>query len=180
MNAVAQGDVPAYAALVERHLPAVYRHCQRLLDDAHEAEDIAQESFARLWQSAANWRPVGGGLPAWLHRVASNLCFDKLRRRREVTTDELPELVDDAPGADRLLQIGEIEGKLSLCLQRLPVRHRAALVLSYYEGYSNAVSAQILDMNIKAFESLLLRARRKMCEELNGEGVFGEDVVLLS
>jgi RNA polymerase sigma-70 factor (ECF subfamily) len=180
MAAVALGDVQAYSSLVERHIASVHRLCTRLLDDRHEAEDLAQESFARLWQSAPNWRPVGGGLPAWLHSVASNLCFDRLRTRREVTTADLPELADQSPDAIQRIQASQLEQLLDACLGRLPAHQRAALVLSYYEGYSNALAAQIMDMKLKAFESLLLRARRCMSDELRLVGVYGEDLEVLA
>jgi RNA polymerase sigma-70 factor (ECF subfamily) len=180
MAAAALGDVQAYSALVERHLPSIYRLCVRMIDDRHEAEDLAQESFARLWQSAPNWRPVGGGLPAWLHRVASNLCFDRMRARREIPTDDVPELADQSPDAIQLIQASQLEGLLDACLGRLPAHQRAALVLTYYEGYSNALTAQIMDMKLKAFESLLLRARRRMSDELRLVGVYGEDLEVLA
>jgi RNA polymerase sigma factor (sigma-70 family) len=180
MARVGEGDVDAYAALVERHLPAVFRLCARLLNDRHEAEDVAQESFARLWQCAPNWRSSGGGIPAWLHRVATNLCFDRLRRHRDIVVDDMPELRDDAPSAVQCLEARELEAQLGQCLAELPDRHRAALVLSYYEGYSNALAAQIMDMNIKAFESLLLRARRRMSEELERCGIWKADLAVLA
>ena len=180
MNAVAEGDIPAYEQLVDRHLRSVFRLCNRLLGDRHEAEDLTQESFARLWQSAPNWRPIGGGVPAWLHRVATNLCFDRLRRQREITVDILPEQTDQSPCAVKRLEAHQLEEGLQTCLARLPDRHRAALLLSYYEGYSNLLAAQIMDMNIKAFESLLLRARRRMSQELRQAGIWSEDLEALT
>jgi RNA polymerase sigma factor (sigma-70 family) len=180
MARVGQGESDAYAALVGRHLPTVFRLCARLLNDRHEAEDVAQESFARLWQCAPNWRSSGGGVPAWLHRVATNLCFDRLRRRRDIILDEVPDVRDDTPSAVQCLEARELEAQLGQCLASLPDRHRAALVLSYYEGYSNALAAQIMDMNIKAFESLLLRARRRMSEELERYGIWKADLAVLA
>ena len=180
MSETGRGDVQAYARLVERHLPSVYRLCYRLTGDRHEAEDLAQESFARLWQSAPNWRSTGGGVPAWLHRVARNLCFDRLRAPREVPTSHWPDIADQAPDAARQIESGQLQQLLEACLHRLSPAHRCALLLSYYEGHSNALAAQIMDMNVKAFESLLLRARRRMCAELGLVGVQGRDVELLA
>lgn len=180
MAAVGRGDAQAYSRLVERHLAGVYRLCYRLTGDRQEAEDLAQESFARLWQSAPNWRSYGGGVPAWLHRVARNLCFDRLRAPREIATDTWPEIEDRSPDAVRRIETGQLQDVLEACLHRLSPAHRSALVLSYYEGHSNALAAQIMDMNIKAFESLLLRARRRMSAELILAGVQRADVELLS
>ncbi|MBO9574668.1 MAG: sigma-70 family RNA polymerase sigma factor [Sphingobium sp.] len=180
MAAVGRGDAQAYSRLVERHLAGVYRLCYRLVADRQEAEDLTQESFARLWQSAPNWRSQGGGVPAWLHRVARNLCFDRLRTRREVATGAWPDIEDLSPDAARRIETGQLQALLEACLHRLSPAHRSALVLSYYEGHSNAVAAQIMDMNLKAFESLLLRARRRMSAELVLAGVQRADVELLS
>lgn len=180
MRATARGDVQGYSRLVERHLPSVYRLCYRLTGDRHDAEDLAQESFARLWQSAPNWRSVGGGVPAWLHRVARNLCLDRLRASREVTSCHLPDLQDGSPDAARQIESGQLQQRLEACLHRLSPAHRCALQLSYYEGHSNALAAQIMDMNLKAFESLLLRARRRMSAELSLVGIHVGDLELLS
>lgn len=180
MSAVGHGDVKAFAKIVERHLRPIFRLCARLLNDRHEAEDLAQESFARLWQCAPNWRGCGGGVPAWLHRVATNLCFDRLRRPREIVMDTLPDMMDQTRSVVDRIQADELQAGLQHCLADLPDRHRAALLLSYYEGHSNALAAQIMDMNIKAFESLLLRARRRMSDELERRGIWGGDLAVLA
>lgn len=180
MAALARGDVKAFSEIVDRHLPAVYRLSHRLLGDASEAEDVSQECFARLWQNAANWRPVGGGLPAWLHRVASNLCFDRLRHGKEIATSPLPEISDERPTPLQQAQSSELNQQITICLTRLSPRHRAALALSYFEGYSNVLAAQIMDMNLKAFESLLHRARQQMCRELGEAGIMVDDIGVLA
>ena len=180
MRAVGRGDEDAYAALVRRHRPPVHRICLRLLGDRHEAEDAAQESLMRLWQCAPGWRPVGGGLPAWLNRVSTNLCLDRLRARREYATGALPLLRDESRDAAQHLRAGELERLLRDCLQRLPEGQRDALVLTYYEGLSNGAAAGVMSLRLKAFESLLLRARRRMSDELRRAGIVSEDIALLA
>lgn len=180
MRAVAQRDVAAFETLVVRHLPSIYRLCLRLLGDRHDAEDLTQDSFLRLWQSAPGWRPTGGGLPAWLHRVAANLCIDRIRARRPGVGLVVPELADQRADAVRRIEANELERAVALCLGRLPGHHRVALELSYFEGCSNALAAQLLDMKVKAFESLLLRARRRMGAELRLAGVRSEDIAVLA
>lgn len=180
MARVAQGDVFAYTAVVQRHIPAVYRAAYRMLQDRYEAEDVAQESFARLWQSAPQWRPAGGGVPAWLRRVSTNLCLDRLRVRSRWSADEPPEIVDPAIPADRLIEQGQVEDVIETCLQALAGNHRAAIVLTYYEGYPNKAAAEALQMDIKAFESLLHRARQKLGTMLSLGGVALGDLELLA
>lgn len=162
MGEVARGTVEAFAILVERHSPALYRVAMRMLSDPAEAEDVVQDCFTRLWQNAARWQPSGAGLVGWLHRVAMNLCFDRKRRFRVVTVETLPDPADETPLADRMIEAGEAALAVNEALRDLPERYRAALTLCYYEGFSNALAAQVLDLNIKAMESLLFRARRQM------------------
>lgn len=178
MGEVARGGVEPFAVLVERHTPALYRVAVRMLGDAAEAEDVVQECFTRLWQHAARWRPSGAGLVGWLHRVAVNLCFDRKRRFRVVPTDEVPDRADDAPLADELLEAREAHVAVAEALANLPERYRAALVLCYYENFTNALAAQVMDLNIKAMESLLFRARRQMRELLVARDVTCGDVSL--
>lgn len=162
MREVATGSVEAFSILVERHSAALYRVAMRMLSDSAEAEDVTQDCFTRLWQNAPHWQPSGAGLVGWLHRVTMNLCFDRKRKFRVVTVEELPDPADDAPLADRVIEADQAAQAISAALADLPERHRAALVLCYYEGFSNALVAQMLDLNIKAMESLLFRARRQM------------------
>lgn len=177
MRAVGRGDVKAFAVLVDRHTPALYRVAMRMLADSHEAEDVVQDCFARLWQHAPGWAPSGAGLVGWLHRVAMNLCFDRKRRFRVVTAAELPEQADDSPLADRVIEAGQAQRAVAAALDDLPERYRAALVLCYYEGFTNALAAEVLELNIKAMESLLFRARKRMRELLEDRDVGPADVV---
>lgn len=180
MGAVGRGDELAYAELVQRHLPPVYRIGLRMLGDRDEAEDAAQESLVRLWQCAPNWRPLGGGLSAWLHRVATNVCLDRLRARRLFADGDMPLLPDESRDAAQMICTGELERLLGACLQRLPDGQRAALVLTYYEELSNGAAASAMSLKLKAFESLLGRARRRMSQELRTAGILSEDIELLA
>lgn len=176
MRETGTGSVAAFAVLVERHTPALYRVAMRMLADGHEAEDVVQECFARLWQHAPRWQPSGAGLVGWLHRIAMNLCFDRKRRFRVVTMPELPDLADETPLADELIASEQAHGAVATALADLPERYRAALVLCYYEGFTNALAADVLALNIKAMESLLFRARRQMRDLLESRDVAWRDV----
>ncbi len=175
MVAVGQGSASAFGVLVERHTPQLYRLAARMLGDRVEAEDVVQECFTRLWQNAPRWQPSGAGLVGWLHRVAVNLCLDRKRRFRVVITPDVPDCEDPAPLADVLIEADQARCAVSDALAALPARHRAALVLCYYEGLSNASAAEVLELNIKALESLLFRARRLMRERLETRAqIWGE------
>lgn len=178
MRETGLGSVAAFAVLVERHTPALYRVAMRMLGDGHEAEDVVQECFARLWQHAPRWQPSGAGLVGWLHRIAMNLCFDRKRRFRVVTTPDLPDMADDAPQADEVIEADQAHGAVAAALNDLPERYRAALVLCYYEGFTNALAADVMSLNIKAMESLLFRARRQMRDLLEARDVAWRDVAV--
>ncbi|MDE2403493.1 MAG: RNA polymerase sigma factor [Sphingomonadales bacterium] len=162
MRRVAARDGAAFRALVARHAALPHRIAWRMLGEAAEAEDVAQDALLRLWQHAPRWRGDGPGVAAWLTRVATNLCLDRLRRRRPLPVEDVPERVDDAPLADAVLEAGEDLARVRRALDCLSERQRAAIVLTHYEELPNAEAALVLDMNIKAFESLLLRARRSL------------------
>jgi RNA polymerase sigma factor (sigma-70 family) len=107
----------------------------------------------------------------WLHRVAVNACLDRLRKRRFVGEDAAPERVDAAPLADAAIESDQLRDAVVRCVAALADRQRAAIVLTYYEGLSNIMAADALEMNIKAFESLLHRARRTLEESLRRTGI---------
>ncbi|MBV9527343.1 MAG: RNA polymerase sigma factor [Sphingomonas sp.] len=174
--AIARGDATAFRQLVDRRAPMLHRLAYHMLGDRSEAEDVTQECFLRLWDHAAGWRPQGGGLPGWLRRVATNLCLDRLRRSRRMSSDAVPERSDDRPGADAVLDADRLARLAQRAVLALPDRQRAAIVLTYYEELGNIAAAEALQMNIKAFESLLFRARAALRERLRTAGVRPQDV----
>lgn len=175
MAQVARGDAAAFRLLVDRHTAMVHGLAWRMLGDGVEAEDVVQEAFTRLWVGAARWTPVGGGLGGWLRRVATNLCLDRLRRVRPAGGDAIPERADEAPLADAALDADRERLAVARAIAGLPDRQRAAIVLTYHEGASNAEAADILGVGVKALESLLVRARQSLTRALAAEGLLEED-----
>lgn len=176
---LAARDPAALREMIARHGPALHRIAFRMTGDAHEAEDIVQEAMLRLWDNGpaiAARHPQGSEAAArlrlggWLHRVVSNLAIDRLRRARRVSGGEVPEEADDAPLADLLIEAGERDNLARALVLALPERHRAAIVLTYYEELPNAEAAEAMNMNIKAFESLLYRARAALRQALAAQG----------
>lgn len=163
----AAGDQAAARALTLRHAPALLSLARRLLGDAAEAEDVTQETFLRLWRLAPDWEDRAA-LRTWLYRVATNLCLDRLRRRRPLSAEPVPEIADEAPGADRRLEAGERAQALRDALAELPERQRAAIVLRHLEDRSNPEIAETLDVSVEAVESLLARGRRALAARLAG------------
>ncbi len=159
---IADRDEATFRAVITAHAPMLHRVAYRMVGEPQEAEDIVQEAMLRLWDHAPRLAGTGAGgtrLGAWLKRVTINLAIDRLRVARRVSGEGVPERSDDAPLADRLIEAREETNTARALIASLPERQRAAIVLTYYEELPNAEAAHALDMTIKAFESLLHRAR---------------------
>ena len=169
MPRVAARDVVAFRMLIDAYATRAHRIAWRMLGDGTEAEDIAQEAMLRLWSGAATWKAGGAGVSAWIARVAMNMCLDRLRRRKFSSDEDAPDRADPAAGADEMIDEERLRQRTVAAIAALPERQRAAIILTYYEEQSNIMAAQTLDMNIKAFESLLLRARHALRVRLGGE-----------
>ena len=167
MARVAVRDVEAFRALAGRHAALPHRIAYRMTGDAVEAEDIAQEALLRLWDKAPQGRAGGSGVAAWLTRVAMNLSLDRLRRRRFASAEPVPERADEAQLADEAIEQEQTAAAVRACIAALPERQRAAIVLTYYEDVPNKAAAEMLEMNLKAFESLLFRARAALRDGLD-------------
>ncbi|MDR5011070.1 RNA polymerase sigma factor [Agrobacterium fabacearum] len=165
---VAAGDVRAMQALVTAKLPRIMALATRMLGDPAEAEDIAQETFLRIWKHAGTWRQGRAKFDTWIHRVALNLCYDRLRKRREISVAEPPEQIDGSVLPDAALPYdGDESGAVARALQAIPARQREAIVLVYYQEMSNREAADVMHVSVDALESLLARGRRALHTILN-------------
>lgn len=156
----AAGERRAWEELVDAHSGALFRTAWKLLAERDAAEDAVQETFLRLWKVAPGWRadaPVG----AWLHRVATNVALDMLRRRRP--SAELAEGVAEAgAGPDELADQAMDLAVLRELMAGLPERQRVALVLCRIEGLSQQEAATALGCSEESVESLLHRGRKSL------------------
>lgn len=162
----ARGDRAAARMLVARHLPRVLAHARRMLGDAAEAEDVAQEAMLRLWRTAPDWRAGEAKVSTWLYRVVANLCIDRLRLRRSVALDAAGEPADERPGAETGLMAADRTAALAAALAELPERQRQAVVLRHLEGLGNGEIATVMDIGVEAVESLVARGKRALLKAL--------------
>ena len=166
---IANGEQAAASELVNRHLSKMVSLARHMLGDAAEAEDVAQEVFMKVWQTAHKWQPGKAKFETWMHRVAINACYDRLRRRREIYTDQIPERADeDSPGADQMIIEAELSQQVEDAMLNLPERQRAALSLCHLREMSNKDAARALEISVEALESLLARGRRGLRKHLAG------------
>ena len=162
LQRVAAGDDAALRALTGRKLPRLLALAGRMLGEASEAEDVAQEAMLRAWRQAPRWKPGLAKFDTWLYRVTLNLCYDRLRRRREVVSDQFPEQIYEGPAPDRGIEAQDVGRRVALAMGELPDRQREALILCHYQELTNIEAADLMGVTIEALESLLARGRRSM------------------
>lgn len=166
------GDAEAFAQLVESYQTPVYNLCYRMLGEAGEAEDAAQEAFLRAYRNINRYddeRPFA----TWLLSIAAHYCIDQIRKRRMtvVSVEELPpqyELPDPAPSPERMVSEGEQQGRVQALLDGLSEVDRAAVVMYYWYEYSYEEIAQALGLTVSAIKSRLHRSRRAMAGAWSG------------
>ncbi|GLQ34651.1 RNA polymerase sigma subunit ECF family protein [Amylibacter marinus] len=165
----ANGDQTAAQSLALRHSARMMGLAYRMLNDQTEAEDIAQEALMRLWKIAPDWRQGEAKVSTWLYRVVSNMCTDRLRRKRGAALDDIPEPEDDAPSAEETLQQQARFSKLHTALNALPERQKLAVSLRHIDELSNPEIADVMEISVEAVESLTSRGRRALAKILAAE-----------
>lgn len=174
MGKVGAGDIRAFEELVERHQRAVIGTVAKMLGNASDAEDIAQQVFVRIWKSAVRYE-AQAKFTTWLFTITRNLVFNEVRRRqrkptvsideREETTHRTVEDLQAVSPDDEMLQT-ELEEAIDRAIQGLPDKQRMAVVLRRYEEMPYEEIAAVLEMSIPAVKSLLFRARAHLKEAL--------------
>jgi RNA polymerase sigma-70 factor (ECF subfamily) len=168
MARTAQGDGRAFRTLAERHAGRALRLARRILGNEALAEDIVQDALLRVWTNAPRWRPQAA-FRTWLYRVVVNLCLNAKRRPGDLPLETAGHVADPAVAADSQLEARERDQRLAAAIGALPERQRAAIVLSYQEGLSNAEIAAVLDTSVSSVETLLVRAKRTLRTKLGDE-----------
>jgi len=170
LQAIAGGDRLAFDRLSRRHLDRAYGVAMRMTGSRADAQDVVRDVFLRLWQRPDAWRPGQAQFSTWLYRVVVNRCLDLKRRPKGTDLDSVEEPQDpDANAEDSLLE-AERNRALDSAVNQLPERQKAAIVLTYTAGLRNAEAASAMDISVKAFEALLVRAKRELRDYLTGQG----------
>lgn len=170
MKLVSVGDQQAFASLSVKHAPSLLHFCYATVNDEELAKDILQNVLIVWWQKASLWDKSKGALSTWLHRIAYNQCIDALRKLKNKPTCELDDehhVSDEDTIEDKLLY-SEKSLKIGKAILNLPDKQRTAMLLTYYEDFTNADVAERMGLKVKAVESLLVRARKKLKGTLGG------------
>jgi len=172
LAAVAEGDRDSFAVLMKRYLVPMVALAYRIVLDREQAREIAQEAFLRVWKHAHKWDPDGSAtFLTWLRRVTTNLAISRRRRfRPEVTLDA----IEDLPSTytDGFYAVAEADNKrlVEKAMAVLPERQRAAVALYYFDELPQAEAAEVMQLSLKAFGSLIIRARENLKKALAGSG----------
>lgn len=170
LQAIAGGDRSAFDRLSRRHLDRAYGVALRMTGNRADAQDVVQDVFLRLWQRPDAWRPGQAQFSTWLYRVVVNRCLDLKRRPKGTDLDSVEEPQDPDANAEDSLLDAERSRALDSAVNQLPERQKAAIVLTYTAGMRNAEAASAMDISVKAFEALLVRAKRELRDFLAGQG----------
>jgi RNA polymerase sigma-70 factor (ECF subfamily) len=163
------GDREAFEELVRTHQHRVYGLALRMLGNATEAQDVAQEAFLRAHRGLAGFRG-DARLSTWLYAIVSRLCLNRLagseRRLARHGEETLVRLTDTRPGPDHALERDELEEALHRAIGELPDERRLVVVLRDVEGLGYEEIAAALELPVGTVRSRLHRARLDLKEKL--------------
>lgn len=162
-----KGNTEAFTSLVEAYQIPVYNLCYRMLGEAAEAEDAAQETFLRAYLNLKKYDQKRS-FSTWLLSISANYCIDQIRKRRisYISLDGSPDeyLADQAPGPEASVNIQEDQARMQALLSRLGAQDRAAVVMFYWYDFSYEEIASMLSLTVSAVKSRLHRARLDMAQ----------------
>jgi RNA polymerase sigma factor (sigma-70 family) len=170
MPRIAAGDRAALRQLYEATSAKLFGVCLRILSDREECEDVLQEVYVTVWRRADGYDAARAGVVTWLSTIARNRAIDRLRARGPLAHAEPVEdlqLVDDALGADALLEATDDRRRLQGCLDELDERTRGVIRTAFFEGVTYEALAERLDAPLGTVKSWIRRglARLKGCLE---------------
>jgi RNA polymerase sigma-70 factor (ECF subfamily) len=180
---ILDGDNAAFVMLVERYKRPVYALAYRLLGNATDAEDAAQETFVRAYTRLTSYQ-LGSRFGSWILSITSHWCIDFLRRRRAISLDApglgptetiLPGNADDQPETVALLS--ERQREVRAWLDSLPAPYRSVLVLRYWHDLSYAEISETTGLPVSTIRMRLFRARQLLSKSREGNGQLAAALV---
>jgi RNA polymerase sigma-70 factor (ECF subfamily) len=164
---IQEGDRQAFGTLVERHTERFYRLAYRYLQNKEAAEDVVQDAFLRLWERPDLWQPERNAkFTTWFYRIVVNLSLDARKKKKPVALENDTEIPDEREPIDQMLIEAQQQEALEEAIAALPERQRMALNLCFDQGLSNQEAADIMGLNLKALQSLIMRAKKTLKESV--------------
>ena len=168
VSLVGSGNMPALAELVRRYQARALRLAYRTLGDWHLAEDVVQEGFLRVNRAAGRYRP-DAKFGTWFYTIILNLCMDELRKRqRQVGNMDVSDAagISEQDNPSHRYQVRELQQAVREAIDKLNEREKIAVILHRFEGLTHSEIAEVNQESISAVESVLVRAYRKLREQL--------------
>ena len=180
VEACQAGEASAFDVLVARWEDKIRGAAYRFLGSEEEAKDVAQEAFLKAYRALGSFKREAR-FSSWLYQIATNLCRDRLRRRRTraaVSLQELeetgPVIVETRPGAHEQLQQLDLARLVRRAVHALPEEQREVVILKEYEGLTFVEIAQALDVPVSTVKTRLYRGLGQLRLRLEREGFRGE------
>ena len=176
-----EGDMPAWGDLVAEHADGVYRLAYRLSGNQHDAEDLTQETFMRVFRSLDKYQ--AGTFEGWLHRITTNLFLDMVRHRSKIRMEALPEDYERVPGTDmtpeQAYSVANLDPALQSALDGLAPDFRVAVVLWDVVGMSYDEIAETLGVKMGTVRSRIHRGRSQLRAALEKEAQTNAETRIL-
>jgi RNA polymerase sigma-70 factor (ECF subfamily) len=167
------GDMSAFDLIVQRNKVPLINFIYRFVGDQETAEDLAQETFIRIYKNARRYRSDMAGFRTWMYRIAANLCKNELRSRnrrsrilvssaigdQDNSSDPIENAMDPSAGPDRQMEEKELQKVLTQAISCLPDRLRTVLILRDVEGMPYEEISRIINRPVGTVKSRLNRAR---------------------
>jgi len=162
---LSEWDLPTWEDIVRVHSARVYRLAYRLTGNQHDAEDLTQEVFVRVFRSLSSYTP--GTFEGWLHRITTNLFLDTARRKQRIRFEGLGDDVAQRLAGSELTpaQVFDerhLDSDVQAALKALPPDYRAAVVLCDIEGFSYEEIAATLGVKLGTVRSRIHRGRAQL------------------
>jgi RNA polymerase sigma-70 factor (ECF subfamily) len=170
------GDRDAYRVLVERHSRTVYKMAYRMMGNAHDADDIVQESFLRAYQKLKQFAG-NANFGTWVYRIAANYAIDRIRQRNadearregpsragedSLEVDPMSQVRDLSPSPERLAGSSQLAERMKAALAELSPAERTAIVMRHWDGCGIEEIATVLKSNSNATKNTVFRAVQKL------------------
>jgi RNA polymerase sigma-70 factor (ECF subfamily) len=164
-TADAEWSLPTWEDIVRAHSTRVYRLAYRLTGNPHDAEDLTQEVFVRVFRSLSSYTP--GTFEGWLHRITTNLFLDSARRKQRIRFEGLADemahrLAGSEPTPAQAFDDSHLDDDVQAALKALPPEYRAAVVLCDIEGFSYEEIAATLGVKLGTVRSRIHRGRAQL------------------
>jgi RNA polymerase sigma-70 factor (ECF subfamily) len=164
---VCAGDLELYGRLIERYRVGLIIHCDRLLGDREEAEDIAQRAFIKAYEKLDDFDGKKARYSTWLYRIATNMALDRLKAQKRIVPADMED-IEGAGALDAALMHDEtIREVRTAVLKLMPPEQRRAIEAFYWDGKSYQAIADEMGVSINTVKSWIRRAKQQLRSDLS-------------